>query len=183
MSIQRDLFREIGGFDTSIVSSEDQDLALRHTALGGKIVFLPEVRAIHRDSSLDIRSYCGRSEWGMENMIAFCMRHADWPDNVERHSVNGPLSLGREPLWLSTRKMLKSVMTLKPLVSVLLSAASLLERVAPDGAALDRLYRLLLGIHVFKGYRRGLKRHHASIAREGLSAQDAVAGEATPLDV
>ena len=69
------------GFDAVLASSEDQDLALRHTATGGRIAFVPEARVVHCDSALDIRSYCRRAEWGAEHMIPFCRRYPDWPAN------------------------------------------------------------------------------------------------------
>ncbi|CAF4927172.1 unnamed protein product [Rotaria sp. Silwood1] len=41
-SIKKELFDDISGFDEKFTSSEDQDLALRHTAKGRKIVFEPK---------------------------------------------------------------------------------------------------------------------------------------------
>lgn len=158
MSIARDRFLEIGRFDPSIVSSEDQDFALRHTARGGQIIFAPEARAIHCDHALDIRSYCRRAEWGSERMIPFCRRYPDWPDNVERDRVNGPLRFDREPVSQSMRKLIKVGLAARSIIALLFAVASLLERLVPNSRVLDRVYRLLLGAHIFRGYRKGLKR-------------------------
>jgi len=157
MSIARERFLSLGGFDKAIDSSEDQDFALRHTDCGGEIVFVPEACAIHCDSALDIQSYCLRSEWGMENMMPFFQRYPDWPDNVERERVNGPLRLGREPLTLSLKKAIKLGFTFKPVLETLFFIASILERIAPDSATLDRIYKTLLGAHLIRGYRKGMK--------------------------
>ncbi|MEK6320321.1 MAG: glycosyltransferase [Acidobacteriota bacterium] len=157
MSLSRELFLRIGGFDGAIVSSEDQDFALRYTASGGRIVFWPEARAIHRDSSLDIRSYCSRNEWGSKHMIPFCRRYPDRPDNVERHRVNGPLRFGREPFKQSLRKTVKSALAFKAVREVLFFIAGLFEPSARNGPVLERVYRLLLGAHIFRGYRAGLR--------------------------
>lgn len=159
MSISRELFHKLGGFDPAIVSSEDQDFALRHTARGGRIVYLPAAVGIHNDSALDIRSYCRRSQWGMENMNAFCRRHPEWPDNIERERVNGPLRPGREPVAESARKLAKLCLTARPVLESLFLMASALERLAPNSRLLDRTYRLLLGAHIFRGHRRGIKRY------------------------
>jgi GT2 family glycosyltransferase len=97
MSIPRNLFQGLGGFDCAITSSEDQDLAMRHTAKGGLIAFLPEAEAVHHDNALDIRSYCRRAEWGIENMLPFCHRYPELPDNIERAMVNGLPRWGEEP--------------------------------------------------------------------------------------
>ena len=57
------------------------------------------------------------------------------------------------------RKLLKSLIALPAVTAVLFRVAALLERRAPASRSLDRVYRLLLGAHIFRGYRRGLKRH------------------------
>lgn len=157
MAMARARFLELGGFDRGIASSEDQDLALRHTGREGEIVFVPEARVIHRDGALDIRDYCRRAEWGAEMMAPFCRRYPEFPDNVERERVNGPAQWGREPASVSVRKAVKAVLGVAPLRAGLIGVVKVLERLAPESVALERLYRLLLGIHLQRGYRRGVK--------------------------
>lgn len=171
MSISRSRFRELNGFDEAIVSGEDQDFALRHTALGGKIVFLPEAEAIHNDSALGIGSYCRRAEWGAEHMVAFCKRYPDLHDNIERHRVNGFVNLLREPLSRSVRKLVKQWVLVRPIQAGLFSLATMLERTAPGSYALDRVYRVLLGSHILRGYRRGLMRY-AGISKVNQTAHE-----------
>jgi glycosyltransferase involved in cell wall biosynthesis len=154
MSVPADLFRSLNGFDVELRSAEDQDLALRHTSRGGMIAFIPEAIAIHNDNAIDIRTYCKRSEWGARQMVSFNQRYPDWPENIERERVNGPIKLGKEPLALSFSKSLKAVLGLPPMLTGMFSVAHLLERNAPDSFALFRVYQLLLGAHLFKGYRK-----------------------------
>jgi hypothetical protein len=157
MAIPRRQFESLGGFDPALSSGEDQDLALRHTAAGGRIAFVPAAHCVHHDSALDVRSYCRRVEWGSEAMIPFCLRYPDWPDNVERARVNGPIRWTGESPARSARKLLKCAVALPAVTAVLFRVAALLERRAPASRALDRVYRLLLGAHILRGYRRGLK--------------------------
>ncbi|MFY9572173.1 MAG: glycosyltransferase, partial [Blastocatellia bacterium] len=161
LSVSRDSFRSLGGFDDLLRSGEDQDLALRHTSRGGQIAFIPEAEAIHNDSALDLRSYCRRAEWGAEHMVPFCKRYPEWPDNVERDRVNGPIQWDRVPISHNLRKLLKQAITLKPAIAVGFAIAEILERIAPASAVLDRIYRLLLGAHILRGYRKGLRRYWA----------------------
>jgi hypothetical protein len=156
-SIRREIFLSLGGFDTTISSSEDQDFALRHTSQGGQIVFLPEASVIHRDNALDIRGYCRRNEWGSRLMSPFYDRYPDFPDNIERERINGLAKWGEESLSNSLRKGLKSLVAAKIPVAVLFKTADLLEKTAPDSAALDKVYRLLLGAHIFRGYRAAIR--------------------------
>lgn len=170
MSMGRELYFELGGFNSALCSSEDQELALRHTARGGQIVFLPEADTIHYDHSLDIQSYCRRVEWGSENVIPFCQAWPDWPQNIERQQINGSLQFGQEPFGISLRKITKSMLGQTLFLNGLFALTSFLERTIPQSTALDRLYRLLLGIHLQQGYRKGLQRFDESdIQRRDLA--------------
>lgn len=145
MSIPRVRFQELGGFDPSITSGEDQDLALRHAGNGGRIAFIPEASVTHMDNALDLRSYCRRAEWGSRMIGPFCERYPDLPDNVIRREVNLPFNA------------VKSLLSTRPFSWLLFHAAAVLERVAPDSEALERLYRALLGIHIYRGFRHGIR--------------------------
>jgi hypothetical protein len=157
MSILRTRFLQLGGFDSELSSGEDQELALRHTALGGRIAFVPEAAAIHRDQALDIRRYCRRAEWGGEHDVAFVRKQPNWPDNQQRQRINGPVALGKEPVYVSLAKMSKTLLGFRPFQAALFLVTALLERAAPEATAMDRLYRILLGIHIRRGYVRGLR--------------------------
>jgi len=165
MSIARDDFQAIGGFDSDIVSGEDQDFALRHRRRGGTIAFLPEAVATHRDTALTIRTYCRRVEWGSRHLIPFCRRYPEWIDNVRREAVNGALSWGAEPVSASLRKLAKSALYARPFRDGLFLAAWALEHIAPNSKALDRIYRGLIGIHMFRGYRNGVGAYEGSDER------------------
>jgi glycosyltransferase involved in cell wall biosynthesis len=156
MAIERRTFERLGGFDPKLSTGEDQDLAVRHTDRGGRIVFVPAARAVHDDVALGLESYCGRAERYMEELVRFGARHPDWPDSVERARVNGPTRWGREPASLSAKKLLKGVLIWGPVHAIGLGLVSALERLAPDSGLLDRLYRAHLGAHLQRGYRRGL---------------------------
>lgn len=175
MSMARERFLALGGFDKSIDSGEDQDFALRHTESKGEIVFVPKAEAIHCDDALDIRSYCQRAEWGMKNIMPFSQRYPNFPDNVERERVNGVIRFGREPLGISLRKALKLILIFKPVLETLFFIASALERIAPDSAVLDRTYCLLLGAHLLRGYRNGMRQ--TAISRSGSSANHQMPSE------
>jgi glycosyltransferase involved in cell wall biosynthesis len=157
MSIPRARFRELGGFDATLSSAEDQDLALRHSAAGGRTVYLPEAVGVHWDATRDIRAYCRRTEWGARHLAPFCRRYPDRPDNLVRAAVNGPTRWGREPVSRSFLKTTKVLLAARPALALLFACAEALERRGAEGPLLDRLYRLLLGIHLQRGYRRGLE--------------------------
>jgi len=174
MSLPRELFSLLNGFDPELKSAEDQDLALRHTSLGGIIAYIPEAGATHNDNALDIESYCKRSEWGARHMVDFAERYPDWPDNIERERINGAVKWGAEPLSLSLSKSAKAILSLPPILASMFFIAHILEHSAPNSRALVRIYKLLLGAHLFKGHRSGRIRAKAveqSAFRSGQLAQ------------
>ena len=175
MSISRELFQDIGGFDPMLVSGEDQDFALRHTALGREIVFWPRARAVHQDNALDIRAYCRRVEWGSKHLVPFCRRHPAWPDNVERDRVNSRLCWSRDPISLTIRKIIKGALWLPPFRETLFLATTVLERLAPGSSTLDRMYQVLLGVHIRRGYREGIDLCERRVVECGRGFQETAA--------
>jgi GT2 family glycosyltransferase len=162
MSIRRDRYNDLGGFDPAMVGIEDQDFSLRHSAAGGTIVYLPEAVAIHDDDWLDFRSFCRRQAWASECTVALAQRYPNLPENAARAAASGPARWGLEPPGVTTRKLLKSALGRSPALAALFGTTAFLERVAPSSAGLQRLYTLLLGIHLQSGYRQGLGRLHVA---------------------
>lgn len=165
MAVARSIFLALRGFDTAMASGEDQDLALRHTASGGRLAYVPEARVVHRDRALDVREYCRRHEWGAQQLIPFVQRYPRHAQNVERQRINGFVNWGREPRTLSLKKLFKSALAFPPARAGLFAVAKVFEWTAPQSRSLDRVYRSLLGVHIQRGYRRGLKSFGAGAAR------------------
>jgi GT2 family glycosyltransferase len=156
MSIPRRVFAELGGFNPRLHCAEDQDLALRHSSRGDPIVFLPEAHAVHEDLTLDIRSYSRKMEWTGQHLVDFCWVQPSWPENKERLRLNGPALPGREAALTTAKKLVKSLLGRPAVLEPLFGITALVERGLGDGRLLDSLYRTLVGIHLQKGFRRGL---------------------------
>lgn len=159
MSIKRELFQKLGGFNPKIKGIEDQEFALRHTAQGGKIAYLPEAIAIHNDDWLDFFSFCRRQERGSEWMVEFSRLYPNWQDTLKREMINGKVNLSKESINLSAKKILKSILGTKVGKATLKSAIKSTEKIAPNSKLLDKLYRITLGVYLQKGYRRGIKNY------------------------
>lgn len=154
MSMDRNLFLRLGGFDATLVSAEDQDLAMRHSAAGGSVVFVPDARAVHDDHVQSLRDYCYRHEWGAEHMAPFVARYPDLPANRERVQVNGAARFG-DPLPRLLRKAVKRILGMSAGCSLVFGLADFAERASPGSRWLPAVYRLALGIHLQRGFRRG----------------------------
>jgi GT2 family glycosyltransferase len=158
VSIRRERYLRLGGFDPAMDGIEDQDFAMRHTAAGGKIAFLPEAVVIHDDDWIDFFSFCRRQERGMEWTVAFSRRYPTWKDSVDRDVVNGPIRLGSEPFPISTKKALKTILATPNGERLLRLLIASLERTMPKSRFLKKAYELTLGTYLLRGYRRGLAR-------------------------
>jgi GT2 family glycosyltransferase len=153
MAVRRTIFEKLSGFDIVLTSSEDQDFALRHTSGGGKIVFIPEAIGIHHDSALNVAAYCRRNEWGSRLMRQFYQRYPNLSANIERERVNGKINWKNDSASAIARKIIKSVLALPPVVKTLFFVTETYEKLHPESSLLERAYSLLLGIHIFRGYR------------------------------
>lgn len=153
MSIDRRRFLSLGGFDPAIVSSEDQDLALRFCESGGRIAFLPEAAALHRDSNADIAAYCRRHEWGARAVAPFLRRYPDREDSRARLRFDPTRG---SALGDRAAVALRSLAARSPFVHTLQALARAAEHVGVGDSLLFALYRVLLGLHLFRGFRQGL---------------------------
>ncbi len=163
MSLSRKRFAALGGFDERLVTAEDQDLALRHSAQGGAIVFFPEACGLHDDDVTDIATYCRRFEQASRTLVRFCRLHPALQENQERHRINGALDWQQDGLARIVGKALKSMLSVPTFYQALLYLCSLIERHAPPGPLTFALFRFTLGISIFRGYRRGLLEPFAAI--------------------
>jgi GT2 family glycosyltransferase len=157
MSIRRQRYLELGGFDPAMVGIEDQDFSLHHSSAGGTIVYVPEAVAVHDDDWLDFASFCRRQAWASACTVTLARRYPALPENAARAAASGPLRWGKERPGLAARKLVKSVLGQPAALAALFGTASVLERIAPSSLGLSGLYRLLLGIHLQMGYRQALE--------------------------
>ena len=153
MSIRRDRFLSLGGFDPAIVSSEDQDLALRFCEHGGRLAFLPEASALHRDSNADIAAYCRRHEWGARAVAPFLRRYPEREDSRARLRFD---PARRSTLGGRAALAMRRLAAQAPCVRALLGLTRVAEQAGLGDSQLFALYRVLLGLHLFRGFRRGL---------------------------
>jgi len=155
MSMRRRTFLSLGGFDPAILSAEDQDLSLRFSATGGKIVYLPEADVIHRDTVVDIGAYGRRHEWGARALAPFLRRYPDRPENALRLIPATPLLRAPWPVVGGGILLRQTLSNLWVMVFIrgLINAA---ERSGARDQLLFPLYRTLLGLHLFRGFREGL---------------------------
>ncbi len=170
VSMPRTDFERFGGFDESygIASVEDLDLAMRAWQQGIRILYVPALLGVHNDwAGFTIRDYCERQRSYTRSEPLFA---AKWGEAYPRPDIrreNSPPQWDTDPPSLWARKQLKRLLNWRPLSAALFAKCALLERVCPWPPVLWRLYRLLLGAAIYRGYQEGLETASGRVKDEG----------------
>jgi len=158
LSIERERFWELGGFDESfpLAGFEDQEFSYRAGLAGLKFVYDPEIRLLHNDNRLTLKQFCLRQERGAQTAVYMASKHrgafGDGPMIVE----NGPV-LPRDSPRLVVKKILKAALSRRPILTAGHAGLRLLERVAPQSRLVCRAYWGMCGLYIFKGVRKGFE--------------------------
>jgi GT2 family glycosyltransferase len=161
LSIRRVDFVRMNGFDTDYpYGCEDQDFAAR-LGRGGMHTLLTDQTVItHHESHNTLRKLCERQFKGSRDTVRFVKRFA-----VEHHVgrpqiaiVNGPISLA-DPIALMVKKSVRRALAARGLSALTFAGVGLLERIAPRARVLPRIYELVVGAYIQRGWRAGLKMH------------------------
>jgi len=157
LSLNRDLFMELGGFDDGFpwAGAEDQDLSLRAAHAGCALVRDHNIRVLHNEQIMSLQQFCTREERSAETMVVLCAKHPEEADKRALFRENRQIAAD-DALGLRTKKTLKWVLARPPVLAALRRIAALAEGAQLPEAVLWRIYRALVGLHIFRGVRRGL---------------------------
>ena len=157
LSLAREDLDRTGLFDEKFrVTCEDQDLAHRARQVGIGFLYNEEITCLHNDQAGDLARYCRFQRRGAHDTVRLCAKHADVHGGSPLISANGYLTPGESPiLWV--KKLAKRCLSTGAGMAVLLRVVALCERARMPERALRRLYRLLIGLSIFRGWRDGLK--------------------------
>ena len=155
LSVSRDAFWQLGGFDESFpyAGAEDQDLSTRALRAGLRLIRNRDIRPLHDDPTVTFRQFCQREERGAHTVLALGRK---WPEMIGEFANNAPLTRS-DPPALAAKKLAKSALSHPLALRVLHQVVDNLERAGASEAILRRAYRAVIGLHIFRGYREALK--------------------------
>ncbi len=163
LSLPRADFEDVGPFDERFRSTcEDQDLAIRARARGIRFLYDASIDCLHNDQAGDLVRCCRAQRRGTHDTVLFCAKHPADHSGSPLERANGPMRAADGPVTLA-RKAAKWILSREPAMGALLGAVPLLERARLPEPALRRVYRALIGLHTFRGWRDGL----ATLRRTG----------------
>lgn len=157
LSFPRDDIGKIGLFDERFrVTCEDQDLAHRAREAGIRFLYNERISCLHNDQAGDLVRCC-RAQWrGAHDTVLLCAKYPEIHGGSPLVSTNGYLTLRESPiLW--GKKLAKRFLSTDAVMAVLFRFVAICERGYMPERALRRLYRLLIGLGIFRGWRDGLK--------------------------
>jgi glycosyltransferase involved in cell wall biosynthesis len=158
LSIPRADLERTGLFDEQFRNScEDQDLAHRASEMGIRFLYNAAITCLHNDQAGELMRYCQAQRRGAHDTVFFCAKYSAIHGGAAIAQVNGYVSLS-DSTALMFRKIVKSVLATRPIVILIEKAVLLAELIRVPEPALWKLYRLLIGLYIFRGWREGLKR-------------------------
>jgi len=156
LALRRSELERVGPIDEQFpFGCEDQDLAERAMLQGIRFLYTTKVVALHNDGSARLDAYCRAQERGAFSTVLFVAKYPEKHGQAPIVRVNGPLSWHDGPR-LVAGKVVKTLLARPAPSRAFDRVVSLAERVGLPETALARLYRMRIGVSIFRGWREGL---------------------------
>jgi glycosyltransferase involved in cell wall biosynthesis len=158
LSIERSVFHDIGGFDDSFpyAGAEDQDLSLRARAAGCTLVRDHGIAFENDERTISLAQFCVREERSAETAVVLARKFPERAASMAIYRQNRPIARGDPPALVS-KKAVKALLSRDLALSALDRAGAALDRLPGDGAWRRPFYEGLVGLHIFRGVRTGLR--------------------------
>jgi glycosyltransferase involved in cell wall biosynthesis len=155
LSVARDTFWRLGGFDESFpfAGAEDQDLSARAAREGLRLIRNYDIKSLHDDARINFRQLCQREERGSQTMVPLGRK---FPEYLGDFRKNGPITRD-DPPAVAAKKLVKFLFSRAGSLAVLHLFVDRLERSGASDRVLWRTYDAVLGLHIFRGYRQALR--------------------------
>jgi GT2 family glycosyltransferase len=157
LGVGRHQFWDLGGFDEAFpyAGAEDQALSLRASRSGTALVRNHRIQVEHNDQTLTFRQFCAREEKSAQTFVVLVDR---FPDQAARplFARNSSISPDDWPTVAAT-KLAKAILSRRPVLVGLHRMVGILERRPVSEPLLGRAYRVVVGLHIFRGIRTALQ--------------------------
>ncbi len=157
LSLRRADLDRTGLFDERFRRAcDDEDLGRRAREHGIRFVYNAAIECVHNDQSADLKAYCVFQQRGAQDVVRLADKHPGVDDRSPIVRENGYL-VREDGASLALRKLVKRALATPPAMRLIEDAVAAGERWDLPDAWLFRGYRLLIGLHIFRGFREGLR--------------------------
>jgi glycosyltransferase involved in cell wall biosynthesis len=155
LALARDRFLGIGGFDESfpLAGAEDQDFSMRARAAEMTLLLDTRICSLHNDDNFTLQGYCAREHRSAQTVAILARKYPAQLAGTRYVRENRPISAD-DPPRLVAKKLLKQALGHDRVLGAMQGAVAALERAHLPDRGLRRLYRGLLGLHLFRGFRQ-----------------------------
>jgi Glycosyl transferase family 2 len=169
LSGKRALFERLGGYceELQIPGAEECEFLGRLSENDVPIIYSQAVQACHDDPSITFAGYCSKQERYAVSCAEALARYPSLAHQVDYAGclarLNGPIVWGTDSPTVVARKILKVLLSSQPALAMLKGFTAVLETQRMSGL-LEVVYPLVIGLHIFRGFRAGLVRYRISKA-------------------
>ena len=157
LSLPRADLDQTGLFDAQFRHScEDQDLAHRAREVGIRFLYNASITCLHNDQAGDLKRCCKQQQRFAEQTVAFCDKYPAIHGDSELARVNGLIS-SRDSMRAIAKKLAKWLLSRRLPTKSFEALITLSEWLGLPDAVLFRMYRPLIGLYIFRGWRAGLR--------------------------
>jgi GT2 family glycosyltransferase len=157
LSLPRADLDRTGLFDPQFRSScEDQDLAHRAREVGIRFLYDASITCLHNDQAGDLKRCCRQQQRFAEQTVAFCDKYPTIHGDSQLSRVNGLIS-SRDSLAAIAKKLGKLFLSRTLPTKSLEAMITFSEWLGLPDVVLFRMYRMLIGLYIFRGWRDGLR--------------------------
>jgi GT2 family glycosyltransferase len=154
LSIPKEVFQALGGFDEQFVhgGAEDRELGLRAAAKGYPLVRNDMIKVWHHDPVDSLSRAGSREERYARGVVTLARKFPEAYAGSQMLAENSPLTTG-DPPRVVAKKVVKTIVTRRVPMFLIHRLIGLLEAIDCPQRYLDRLYSTALGLYMFRGVR------------------------------
>lgn len=165
LSIRRDLFLQLGGFDESLWAYEDLDFAYRAQQAGVLLVFSHEAFGYHNHPQT-LEQACGHQRAYQVHAASFLSRYPELKGQVRYLVDKAPADLRHDSPGLILRKGMRRLIASPVVLRGLVAWVHFLERWWPQPKVLSFFYWKVVSSYQYLGYREGLEKLRGTQRRD-----------------
>ena len=172
MSLKREAYFSIGMMQKLDFPGSNIwcDVDFSYRAYQQGFEFYRSTRAIcyHRDyTAQNLNTAKKRQKEVAYRAVTLFHQHPDLLPRIPMFRDKTPIAWGKDSPRLITRKLARHIASSRPILKGMEHLVSILEKYCPSPTLLRPLYRWIIGGHIFRGYRQGLREYGSVIPVRG----------------